>query len=671
MPLRARFIQCTLLLSGNSQENIRKKYPGGKIAHHPRNHAEGKNALAFYRKKLYSIFVGLLYDLTFAINFLGLVLALWLGLYLVTRNPRYLIAWLAALTLWSMSGLFFNVLLAINPPPLPVYYQTWLRFMFPFWSEAALLGNPNIWLLGWSVAPAVAFWHHATILMRPGRLNAWRWSRILIGYLMAFLAIIAQANGSLLYTEKESNPLFLNSLHAGTWFPIFGIALLLLTWSSVVNLFRSAQDTPASMPHKQLMLLASATLVAGLIAPVAMIGSILGAPVPMLVMSLLLVIPVSIMGYGVARYSAAAAGRTIQRDFGYNLVLLAVVSLIYLIASLFLVKVYGAPGVTIVFVPVLAVFTHSLTSTAYGLLDSLFYRRETRQLRSNLRQLIQLAGEGEALEESMGHTLDALCSPVSATYGLILTYDEQVVRLLASYRWKNGTVSLPTSYLAADDITHLEPGQFPAPLDEAALLVPLYSESSQLGALLLGRPTNGIRYRDDEVERIMSMADLIGDAIYSAQRQSLNIRQIAQLAQTQQQITTTEKQAIVPVEAVENALRNLYDFAYLGDSTLGELQLVRTRLTQGQMTTLDKGKMVHEVLLEAVNKLRPLTEIARDPPPREWHPYLILREAYLEEKSNRDIMLKLYISEGTFNRTRRAAVRSVARTLGEMEETLV
>jgi hypothetical protein len=42
----------------------------------------------------------------------------------------------------------------------------------------------------------------------------------------------------------------------------------------------------------------------------------------------------------------------------------------------------------------------------------------------------------------------------------------------------------------------------------------------------------------------------------------------------------------------------------------------------------------------------------------------------MEEISNRDIMLKLFISEGTFNRTRRAAIRSVARTLGEMEAAL-
>ncbi|MGW8250780.1 MAG: hypothetical protein ACWGO1_09070 [Anaerolineales bacterium] len=414
--------------------------------------------------------MGTLYYLTFAVNFLGLVLALWLGLYLVTRNPKYLIAWLTGLTLWSMSGLFLNVLLAINPPPLPVYYHTWLRFMFPFWPQAALLGDANIWLLGWSVAPAAAFWHHATILMRPGGLNASRWTRIMAGYLMAFLAILAQANGSLLHTEPESNPLYLNSLHSGPWFPVFGIALLLLTWSSIMNLFRSARGALAPLPHKQLLLLASATLVAGLIAPLAMVASIFRWSVPMLLMSLLLVIPVSMMGYGVAQYSAAAAGHTVQRDFAYNLVLLALITLVYLAASLFLVGVFDAPGVTIVFVPVLAVFTHFLMPTVFGILDWLFYRRETRQLRSNLWRLIRQTGETENLDESLGHALEGLCLSVSATYGLLLVFEDQGVRQISAFRWSGGAVALPSPYLAADDFTHLEPSRFPAPLDEAALL---------------------------------------------------------------------------------------------------------------------------------------------------------------------------------------------------------
>ncbi len=613
--------------------------------------------------------MGSLYYLTFAINFLGLVLALWLGLYLVTRNPKYLIAWLTALTLWSMSGLFFNVLLAINPPP-PVYSLAWLRFMFPFWPQAALQGDANIWLLGWLVAPAAAFWYHATVLMRTGTVNAPRLMRILAGYLMAFLAIIAQANGSLLHTHQESDPLYLNSLHSEPWFPIFGTALLLLTWGSVLNLFRSALDTPAALPRQQLQLLASATMVAGLIAPVSMVGPILGWPVPMLLVSLLLAIPVSMMGYGVARYSAAAAGHTIQRDFAYNLVLLALITLIYLAASLFLVRFFDAPGVIIVLVPVLAVFTHFIMPTIFGMLDWLFYRRETRQLRSNLWRLIRQTGEGEDLQERLGHALDGLCSTVSATYGLILTCEVQTLKPVAAFRWSGATVTLPTSSLAADDYLHLEPGYFPAPLDEAALLVPLYAESGQLGALLLGRPSNGIRYRDDEVERIVRLADRISEAIDAAQRKRLYIQQISQLAQAQQAVIPAENQNTIAVEAVEMALRKLYDYSFLGDSPLGELRLVSSRVAQGQITTLDRGKTVHVVLLEAVNKLRPGMEVSRDPPPREWYPYLILRDAYMEEISNRDIMLKLYISEGTFNRTRRAAVRSVARTLEEMEAAL-
>ena len=57
----------------------------------------------------------------------------------------------------------------------------------------------------------------------------------------------------------------------------------------------------------------------------------------------------------------------------------------------------------------------------------------------------------------------------------------------------------------------------------------------------------------------------------------------------------------------------------------------------------------------------------REPIPRQWYPYLILYNAYLENQPNSEIMMRLYISEGTFNRTRRAAIRSLARVLSEME----
>ena len=80
--------------------------------------------------------------------------------------------------------------------------------------------------------------------------------------------------------------------------------------------------------------------------------------------------------------------------------------------------------------------------------------------------------------------------------------------------------------------------------------------------------------------------------------------------------------------------------------------------------------LITRALSEAVDKLRPEGESPSEPLPREWYPYTILHGAYMEDKLNRDIMARLYISEGTFNRTRRSAIRSVRRVLEEMEAAL-
>ncbi len=95
--------------------------------------------------------------------------------------------------------------------------------------------------------------------------------------------------------------------------------------------------------------------------------------------------------------------------------------------------------------------------------------------------------------------------------------------------------------------------------------------------------------------------------------------------------------------------------------------MVKAKVAINAVTHLDLGKAVYSMLTEAIEKLRPGTPLAGDPPPRDWYPYLILHDAYLEGIPNRDIMSRLYISEGTFSRTRRAALRAMARALEEME----
>jgi len=70
-------------------------------------------------------------------------------------------------------------------------------------------------------------------------------------------------------------------------------------------------------------------------------------------------------------------------------------------------------------------------------------------------------------------------------------------------------------------------------------------------------------------------------------------------------------------------------------------------------------------LIQAIEVLRPAQICPKKPIPREWYSYMVLHDAYREGIPNSEIMSKLYISEGTFHRTRRAAVRSVARVLLE------
>jgi hypothetical protein len=162
----------------------------------------------------------------------------------------------------------------------------------------------------------------------------------------------------------------------------------------------------------------------------------------------------------------------------------------------------------------------------------------------------------------------------------------------------------------------------------------------------------------------------LADAIRDARRNAEYVTQVAQVIETSRPETVRYPDQI-SVKAVEDALRHMVDYAYLGDHPLTRFKLVRSKVAvDTAVTHLDLGKAAYNVLAEAIEKLRPDDTVSGDPPPREWYPYLILYSAYLEDIPNREIMSRLYISEGTFSRTRRAALRAITRALEEMESTL-
>jgi hypothetical protein len=342
--------------------------------------------------------------------------------------------------------------------------------------------------------------------------------------------------------------------------------------------------------------------------------------------------------------------------------------MLYLFVVWTSVVYYKVPVVAVTIVGILAILTHSLVDVGRRLFDFIFYSRETREMRAGLRRLAHQAYQVDALEENVSTALETVCRFVRATYGLIVFFKDDKLQLAASYRWRQPLPDLRRDVLTSDDVMRLPTGKLMSPLEEAVLLVPLYTGEIQQGVLILGRPENAVAYANSDVERLLEASDQIADLLRDAQRESERLVQLAEMAQALPPKLSVESE--IPAHTVEEALRNLYDYAYLSDSPLAKLKQIRTAGGDSGSTHLDRGKMVYQTILCALEKMRPPGDLPREPIPRQWYPYLILYNAYLENQPNNEIMIRLYISEGTFNRTRRAAIRSLARALSEMESAV-
>ena len=239
--------------------------------------------------------------------------------------------------------------------------------------------------------------------------------------------------------------------------------------------------------------------------------------------------------------------------------------------------------------------------------------------------------------------------------------------------------------LPAEEVTPLT-SQMADELLGVALLVPLHRGGEEIGALLLGERATGA-YSPEEVDMLDDLSLQIGAIIQERRLQEEDIQQIEALVndfRDRERELQRRLQALLaqrgPSEVlegvteeefaalVEDGLRRLFDYSCLGEHKLAHLSLVERQLQPGEtpITHLDRGKALKEVLLQALDKLRPPGS-QPDPPTLEWYPFLVLHDAYVLGEPNREIMSKFYISEGTFNRTRRRAIRALAKALLEME----
>lgn len=516
--------------------------------------------------------------------------------------------------------------------------------------------------------PAIVIWHHVTILLRPGGMNAWRWTRVLLGYATAFATILLLVYTNLIFSRDTGDPIYMDTFNPGPLYPLFMLLLILFTIFCLVNLVRSVRSASTIMQRNQLKILIFATLVAGLTGPIEVITEIFSIGAPRVTLSILLGVAIILIGYGVAQYSALVQGRTIRRDFIYNAIAMLVISALYLLVTRISVELFDVPAAVYILIVILVIITHSLIDYSRHFLDYLFFNRERRKIRQNLSLLADSVGE-HSLAESLDLMFTSMCESVRATFGMVILFDDYRLDIKTAYRWRTENLPISRGDLAADDVTHLEPGHFPPPLSEVVLLIPLYSNPGQVGAILFGTPINGVRYSNSDIEQLLYPSDQMLDAIQAADQEEQYLERLPGITQAQRAVQEEYTQEIT-IQAVEDAMRSLFDYAHLGDSALVNLKIVSHELPGTGATHIDQGKALNHIIAAAIDKLRPEGEIPAEPLPREWYPYTILHGAYLEDRLNRDIMSQLYISEGTFNRTRRSAIRSVRRMLEEMEASL-
>jgi hypothetical protein len=397
-----------------------------------------------------------------------------------------------------------------------------------------------------------------------------------------------------------------------------------------------------------------------------------------------------LLGYGVARWNALIEGHSAKLDFLYTSIAFGLVVGIYLAAAWFSNLLFDVPLVAFILIIILAIVTHSVYDWVRSYLDRrIFGVHKYQELRKNMREFSSLIPSGQLLEERLDVLLQVLCNTLGVSKGFVALREGDDFIKIAEAGVLGDFETMDLKAFVADEITQISSLKEIPGTHINGLVVPLHFGGHEMGVIVIGERDVGSVYSEEDLYLLEDLADIVAAVIHTAKLQESSVEQIGvllgEIRHQDQQILWKMKDAMgeedeitrvlaesdqEAIALVEDALRHLHDFSYLGHQSLAKLHIVTSFIDveEGEpITHVDRGKALKEILLMALNKLMPSADRGPDPPSREWHPHIILHDCYLLGKLNREVMSELYISEGTFNRTRRRALRGMTRALAEME----
>jgi len=575
-----------------------------------------------------------LFDLTSVTDFLGLCLTLWLAGYLISRGFRSPTTLRAALMLLFLSLTFSESYISLHEPDKSHYA----------WYLAAYL-------------LAVMVWYNLTYQWLPRPLQRrlrWTAGGIYGIGLITLVFVLLPVSGL-----GGPGP----GLYIGLSRPsLFGLgnALMLLpaAIATLVN-FRLGTRYGRGPDFNTLWLSA---LFGALAMSYGALSFLVGVSVPRLVLDWLVIAAMLMLAWAVARHQAFVERRTTLQDVPVSALAIVAVMVTYALIT----QRADFDAGQIALVTALAVFTHSVYDVARELLDHLLHQQESA-LRRQLRKLARDVGGPDTLAANLQAALNNLVVILRATGGFVAVKqgERYLVQASAHSLPLGQPIELPAP--GAEDLYPTE-GQ----VEQTAWLALARAGSDVLGAIGLGPRANRTPFSEEDLDLLVEAADSVGqllqaDAIQARSREALMT--LAQEVETREVVLQSGAQDLIAAmeshldrnfeRAVEQCLQHLSDYTFLGQSTLTSELLI------GGATHIERGRALREMLLGAIDSLRPAGSPPGDLVPSEWHAYTILHDAYVDDVPNRDIMSRLYVSEGTFNRRRRRALQSVARALLE------
>jgi len=561
----------------------------------------------------------MLLQATMGISLFAMSATLWLGFYLFARGfPRTLTLRVVVVML-ALSGFF---------------YGAYINIFHQWEGSAAVRAMLLVIVLGG--------WYSVTfhVMSEPNQKSYryFEWGIYILGLLS--IIFILQPNAFLF---EEGNALYVAHMNPKGWaYRIYGGYQFIISFGIMLNLLIG--DRVGLTPQGKYFFITSIFPVVSVIYGVISLGSL--TPSPRIIQDTLAFCGVVVLGLSVAQHQAMTERRTTYQDFP-----LTTFSTLGLAALATLMAYRGGTELRhLASVTGFAVLVLGL----YDLTREFLERKRDHDeslLRKQFRQM-DIGGD-DALKSQLQNGLELLCETLDAPGGFVAIRRGDNFWVMASrYSVQVGSV-LKESAVACEDVSRPSAEN----LSAIAWIAPSFEGHTQVAALGIEKSNTKIEYPAGSLELLAEAADQIGTLVSFNKLQTSTKGTSINAGELMASVSSNTDADFVKM--VEDSIRHLSDTIALGQSPLADKMGIQAE------NHVERGKQLQQTIMDAIDLLKPEEERPPEPLPRNWYNFVVLHDAYVEGVQNREVMARLYISEGTFNRTRRNAIRGLARVLTE------